>query len=87
MGHHYLHQFLSPRSIAVVGASGREASAGTRVLENILSAGFQGPVYPVNPKYQELQGLACYATLAALPEPADLVVITTPAGTVAGIVH
>ncbi|HPQ96287.1 MAG TPA: bifunctional acetate--CoA ligase family protein/GNAT family N-acetyltransferase, partial [Thiolinea sp.] len=44
-------------------------------------------VYPVNPKYQELQGLACYATLAALPEPADLVVITTPAGTVAGIVH
>ncbi|HPE62338.1 MAG TPA: bifunctional acetate--CoA ligase family protein/GNAT family N-acetyltransferase [Thiolinea sp.] len=87
MGHHYLHQFLSPRSIAVVGASDRETSVGTRVLENILSAGFKGPVYPVNPKYQELQSLTCYPALSALPEPAELVVITTPAATVIGIVN
>lgn len=77
---------LAPRSIAVIGASEREGSVGAVVLSNILDAGFGGAVYPVNPKYSRLRGLACHARIADLPEAPDLAVICTPPATVPGLV-
>jgi acetyltransferase len=51
-----------------------------------LTGGFQGPVWPVNPKYQQLEGLAAYSDIDALPRCPDLAVICTPAATVPGII-
>jgi len=71
---HRLDPLLRPRSVAVVGASAREDSLGDWALRNLLKGGFGGAIYPVNPRYESLQGLRCYASLQALPETPDLVV-------------
>jgi acetyltransferase len=55
-------------------------------LRNIVEGGFEGAVWPVNPKYDELAGLRCYRNAAALPQAPDLAVIVTPPATVPGIV-
>jgi acetyltransferase len=68
--------FFNPRSVAVVGAS--EKSLGHHVVLN-LKAGFQGPIYPVNPNYQQIEGLTCYPTIDAIPGPLDLAIVIVPA--------
>lgn len=75
-----------PRTLAVVGASDREGSVGRVVLQNILSGGFKGPVWPVNPRHRNVQGLRCFHNAKALPETPDLAVIVTPALTVPGVI-
>ena len=59
--------FLRPASIALVGASGEPASIGGLLLANLLASGFTGAVYPVNPRYQVIQGVTAYPDLAACP--------------------
>ncbi len=71
-----LERLIAPRSIAIVGASPRAGSFGLRTLENLSH--FRGPVWPVNPKYQEIGGHACHASLAALPGKPDLVALMVP---------
>lgn len=71
---HRLDPLLRPRSVAVVGASSRADSLGDWALRNLHIGGFRGAIYPVNPRYDDLQGLRCHATLADLPETPDLVV-------------
>ncbi|MDH3533353.1 MAG: acetate--CoA ligase family protein [Gammaproteobacteria bacterium] len=71
---HRLDPLLRPRSVAVVGASARAESLGEWSLKNLLRGGFSGDIYPVNPNYNELQGYRCYANLAELPTPPDLVI-------------
>ncbi len=74
-----LDKLLSPRSIAVVGASERPEAIGTRVIRNLQLMGFPGAIYPVNPRYPMLGDLACYPSLAALPEPVDAAFFGVPA--------
>jgi len=76
-----LDQLLAPRSVAVVGASQREASVGRKVLANLKSAGFAGPIRLVNPKYSNIEGVAATARVADLP-PTDLLIVASPPDTV-----
>jgi len=78
--------FLRPSSIALAGASDRPGSIGALLLANLLSSGFAGPVYPVNPRRQVIQGMTCYPELAACPARPELVLVAVPAPLVAGIV-
>jgi len=78
--------FLCPRSIALVGASDKPASIGALLLANLLASGFTGPVYPVNPRYQVIQGMAAYPGLPSCPQPPDLALVAVPAPLVAGVV-
>ena len=87
MGPHYLNRFFAPKSVAIVGASEREASVGHRLLLNMQEAGFKGRLYPVNHKRDELLGLKAYPDIDAIPDTPELVVIATPAATVPGIVR
>ncbi len=87
MGPHYLHRFFSPQSVAIVGASERIESVGYRLLLNMQEAGFDGALYPVNPKHPSLMGLPAYPDITSVPGELDLVVIATPAPTVPGIVR
>ena len=77
---------LAPASIALIGASSREGSVGRVVLENVVSGGFAGRIYPVNPKHGEVLGLRCYSRVADLPEAPDLAIIMTPPETVPGLI-
>ena len=72
-----IHKMLNPRSIAVVGATERMQYGG-RFLRAALQAGDRVRVYPVNPRYDELLGLKCYASVADLPEAPDAVGIIVP---------
>ncbi|MCA1804630.1 MAG: bifunctional acetate--CoA ligase family protein/GNAT family N-acetyltransferase [Xanthomonadaceae bacterium] len=87
MSQHYLDKLFAPGSIAVFGASERPDSVGTLSYRNLRDGGFQGGLYPVNPKYASLDGQTCYASTAELPGPVDLAVIATPAATVADILE
>jgi len=71
-----MQTFFNPRSVAVVGASAK--NLGNHVVLN-LKAGFQGPIYPVNPNYPEIEGLTCYPTIDAIPGPVDLAIVIVPA--------
>ena len=71
--HHRLDPLLRPRSVAIVGASARTDSVGDWILRNLKRGGFTGPIYPVNPRHDELRGHACYAALQELPETPELV--------------
>jgi acetyl-CoA synthetase len=70
---------LRPRSVAVVGANDRPGSYGDVIFRNLAAAGFEGSVFGVNPKRDEVHGRACVPTLADLPEPVDAVVVAIPA--------
>ena len=76
---------LIPASVAVIGASRRREAIGRVILRNIITGGFSGPVYPVNPETAELDGLPCLPSAAALPEDVDLAVIAVPAPAVLGV--
>ena len=89
MSDHYLHALFAPRSVAVVGASARAGSLGHAVLANLREGGFQGALYPVNPKHSgaAIDGMPCYTSLAALPQAADLAVVVTPAWAVPSVLE
>lgn len=72
-----IHKMLNPRSIAVVGATERPQYGG-RFLRAALQASDRVRVYPVNPRYDELLGRKCYASVLGLPEPPDAVGIIVP---------
>jgi len=58
--------FFDPKSVAVVGASRQKGKVGHEVLRNIVEGGFEGKIYPVNPKADEIDGLACFPDLKGL---------------------
>ena len=82
-----LDRLLEPASIAIAGASRRAGSVGATVWRNLRAGSFAGQIYPVNPKYAELDGAACVARPADLPEAPDLAVICTPAESVPGLIE
>ena len=81
-----LDNAVRPRSVAIVGASSRQGSVGRVVLENVVDGGFEGDIWPVNPKYRELSGRPCHARVGDLPGVPDLAVVVTPAATVPGLI-
>lgn len=75
-----------PKSIALIGASPRPHSVGAVTADNLRTAGFDGPIFPVNPKYEAVAGALAYRDVAALPMAPDLAVICTPAETVPSLI-
>jgi acyl-CoA synthetase (NDP forming) len=71
---HPLDPLLRPRSVAIVGASTRAESMGAWSLTNLKKGGYKGSVYPVNPRYDQVDGIRCYRSLAELPETPDMVI-------------
>jgi acetate---CoA ligase (ADP-forming) len=74
-----MRTFLAPRSVAVVGASRTRGTIGGEVFHNLLAAGFNGPVFPVNPKAEVVQSVVAYPSVTEIPGPVDLAVIVVPA--------
>jgi acyl-CoA synthetase (NDP forming)/GNAT superfamily N-acetyltransferase len=80
-----LSPLLKPASIAVVGAGRRAGTVGHAVLANLVTSGFPGAVYPVNPHAAELLGRRAYPSVTDLPEAPDLAVVCVPAAAVGGV--
>jgi len=82
-----LSRFLNPRGVAVVGVSADPTRIGGQALKLLVDFGYQGRIYPVNPKYPEVGGLPCYPDLGAVPRPCDLALIALSASQVAGAIE
>ncbi len=75
-----IEHILSPQSIAVVGASNRVGSLGLAIFRNLLDGGYQGILYPVNPKANSIQGVKAYPSLLEIPDEVDMAVLIVPSG-------
>jgi len=82
-----LSRFLNPRGIAVVGVSSEPTRIGGQALKLLTDFGYQGRIYPVNPRYPEVHGLTCYPDLLAVPQPCDVALIALSAAQAAGAVE
>lgn len=76
---------FEPLSIAVVGASASEHKVGHMVLRNLVEQGYEGDLYPINPKGGEILGKEVYTSVAEVPENIEMAVIVTPAPTVCAV--
>ncbi len=81
-----LGRLLDPSSIAIVGLSADPTKHGGRVLGHLRRLGYGGTVYGVNPRLPEVDGVEMFGSVAALPEPPDLVVCAIPAAVVVDVV-
>lgn len=72
-----LQKLFKPTSIAVIGASQRNLSAGNIVMKNLLQSGFEGAIMPVTPKYRSVAGVLAYSSVASLPFAADVAILCT----------
>ncbi|MGZ5144063.1 MAG: acetate--CoA ligase family protein [Burkholderiales bacterium] len=82
-----LEKLLSPRSIAIIGASHEERRPGGQPLHALTSYGYTGKVYAVNPRYTDIKGVPCFPTIEAVPEPVDLAIVALPASEVPRILE
>ncbi|TYO94691.1 acetate--CoA ligase alpha subunit [Desulfallas thermosapovorans] len=77
-----LTSMSKPQSVAVVGASPKPGKIGHTILNNVISSGYGGKIFPINPKEEEIAGLKAYASVSEVPQPVDLAVIAVPAARV-----
>lgn len=82
----HLDKLVSPKSIALIGASKRPGSVGHVLAQNLISAGFDGPILPVNPKHDSIGGILTFRDIEALPFAPDLAVVSTPPDTVPQVI-
>ncbi len=82
-----LDAVFRPRSVAVIGASTVAGKLGHDILYNLIHAGFPGPIYPINPKADQVLELPAYKQIGDVPSPPDLAVVVIPARAVAGAIE
>jgi acyl-CoA synthetase (NDP forming) len=82
-----MDKIFSARSVALVGASGDPGKFGYMTLDSIIRGGYEGKIYPVNPKGGEILGLKAYRSLREVPRRPDLVVVVVPAMIVPGVLR
>ena len=81
-----LENLFNPKSIAVVGVSQDASKLGSVIYSNIIDAGFEGALYPVNPKYDDIGGVKAYKSVSDIGKEVDLVVVVVPAAFVKDVV-
>lgn len=82
-----LENVLNATSVAVVGASKKETKRGYQAIKTLLDQGFEGRVYPVNPKEKSVLGFPCHGKVSEIEGPVEMVLITTPAKTIPTILE
>ena len=82
-----MEYILSPKSVAVVGASNRPGSLGLAVFRNLIDGGYQGILYPVNPKAKSVQGVKAYPSITGIPDEVDMAVLIVPSERVESIIE
>ncbi len=82
-----MKQFMEPQSVALIGVSRQTGEEARNILENILSYGYKGRLYPINPNATEILGVKTYSNVAEIKDRIDLAVISTPRSSVPGLVN
>ena len=79
--------FFNPKSVAMVGVSQHKGKVGYEILANMLAAGYEGEIFPVNPQADTIEGLKCYPDLLSIGQVPELVVIVVPARIVPAVMR
>ncbi|MGH3368261.1 MAG: acetate--CoA ligase family protein [Nocardioidaceae bacterium] len=79
-----MNRIMKPRSIAVIGASNEDGKIGNSVMKNLINGGYQGDIFPINPKSDEVLGKKAYKSISEVSDDVDVAVFTVPAKFVAG---
>jgi acetate---CoA ligase (ADP-forming) len=74
-----LDLFFRPQSVAIVGASSDPKKPGHTALKNLVSMGYKGKVFPINPREDSILGFRCYKNMLEIPEPVDICVLLVSA--------
>jgi len=74
-----MRELFEPASVAVIGASAESNKVGNIILGNIIESGFQGSLYPINPRYEKVLGLKCFPRVTDVPGPVEMAVVVVPA--------
>jgi acetyl coenzyme A synthetase (ADP forming)-like protein len=74
-----MQRIMNPRSVAVIGASAEDGKIGNSVMKNLINGGYQGAIYPVHPKAQEILGRKAYPSVLDVSEEIDVAVFAIPA--------
>jgi acyl-CoA synthetase (NDP forming) len=82
-----LEHVLNARSVAVIGASKVPTKRGYQTIRTLLDEGYEGAIYPVNPKEKSIMGLKCHAAVSEIPGEVDVALIATPARTVPAVLE
>ncbi|MCY0859314.1 MAG: CoA-binding protein [Sulfolobaceae archaeon] len=82
-----LYRLFNPRGIAIVGASREPNKIGSVILRNLIEAGYEGKIYPINPNAQEIMGLKAYPSISAVEGTVDVAVISVPAPKVPDVIE
>ncbi len=80
-----VRRLLHPESVAVVGANRRRGTVGRALLDRLLSSGFDGPIYPVNPEARHVASVRAYRSVLEIPDRVDLAVVAVPAASVGAV--
>ncbi|MBL7185946.1 MAG: acetate--CoA ligase family protein [Phycisphaerae bacterium] len=79
--------FFNPKSVAMVGVSQHKGKVGYEILANMIAAGYEGEIFPVNPQADTIEGLKCYPDLLSIGQVPELVVIVVPARIVPAVMR
>ena len=79
-----LTSLYRPRSVAIIGASDSPGKVGNAVLRNLIDSGYEGDIYPVNPKRDTIEGIDCYPSVGDIPGSVQQAVMCVPAPVVPG---
>lgn len=85
--HKKLDYLFNPRSVAVVGASNKKGKMGYVYMNNVITGGWAGKIYPINPKEAEVQGYKAYPSVKDIPDVVDLVIVVVPPKIVPGVMR
>jgi len=82
-----LDKIFKPKSIAVIGATDKVGKPGYNIFRNLIGSGYDGIVFPVNPKRESVQGVQAYSSVKKLPKVVDLAIVATPSKVVLNVVE
>ncbi|MDE0207394.1 MAG: acetate--CoA ligase family protein, partial [Candidatus Tectomicrobia bacterium] len=80
-----MRRIMQPDAVAVIGASPEEGKIGNSVMKNLINGGYQGEIYPIHPRAEEILGRRCYASVTDVPSEIDIAIFCIPARFVAGV--
>ncbi len=86
MKNEVLNSLLTPKSVAVVGASATPGKIGYSVMKNLIEGGYKGKIYPINPSGEDILGIKCYASITDVPGEVDAAIITIPSKLVDSVI-
>ena len=81
-----LHTLLSPTGIAIVGASADPTKRGYKALLGLIKGGYEGAIYPINPKAEQILDIPAWPSLADMPGTPELALLCTPAASVPALI-